>query len=150
MNLIAYFATARCICGSIVRAIHALLRGMAERSRTARTVHFIVYEMLGMCVNHAATERQTKNVQANLTEKISDIEIISVRSETGNTGNGNHVDCVSEITFSTAMTESEVIGAMSESYDLDKDDCSVQKTDDGSYTFYRVTSAPFPDNIEGH
>lgn len=111
---------------------------------------FIVFEMFGMCVNHAATDRQTEKLQADLAENISDIEIISVHSETGNTGNGNHVDCVSEITFSTAMTESEIIGAMSESYDFDKAGCSVNKMDDGSYTFYRVTSAPFPDNIEGH
>ena len=111
---------------------------------------YIVFEIFGMYANHAATDRQTEKLQADLTENISDIEIISVHSETGNTGNGNHVDCVSEITFSTAMTESEVIGAMSESYDFDKDDCSVNKMDDGSYIFYRVTSAPFPDNIEGH
>lgn len=111
---------------------------------------FIIFEMFGMYANHTATDRQTKNLQADLTEKISDIEIISVHSETGNTGNGNHVDCVSEIIFSTVMTESEIIGEMSESYDFDKDDCSVNKMDDGSYIFYRVTSAPFPDNIEGH
>ena len=111
---------------------------------------FIVFEMFGMCVNHAATDRQTEKLQADLAEKLSDVEFISVHSETGNTGNGNHVDCVSEITFSTAMTESEIIGAMSEFYDFDKDDCSVNKTDDGSYTFYWVTSAPFHDNIEGH
>lgn len=111
---------------------------------------FIIFEMFGMYANHAATDRQTKNLQADLTENISDIEIINVYSETGNTGNGNHVDCVSEITFSTAMTESEIIGAMSESYDFDKDDCTVNKMEDGSYTFYWVTSAPFPDNIEGH
>ena len=54
------------------------------------------------------------------------------------------MDCVSEITFSTMMTESEIIGAMSEYYDFDKDGGSVKKTDDGSYTFYQVTSAPFP------
>ncbi|MDE7232706.1 MAG: hypothetical protein K2N37_06510 [Lachnospiraceae bacterium] len=111
---------------------------------------FIVFEMFGICVNHAATDRQTEKLQADLAEKISDVEFISVHSETGNTGNGNHVDCVSEISFSTAMTESEIIGAMSESYDFDKDGCSVNKTDDGSYTFYQVTSAPFPDNIGGH
>ena len=113
-------------------------------------VGYIVFEIFGMYANHAATDRQTEKLQADLTDKISDLEILDVHSETGNTGNGNHVDCVSEITFSTAMTESEIIGAMSESYDFDKDGCSVNKMDDGSYTFYQVTSAPFPDNIEGH
>lgn len=111
---------------------------------------YIIFEIFGMYANHAATDRQTEKLQADLAEKISDVEFISVHSETGNTGNGNHVDCVSEITFSTAMTESEIIGAMSESYDFDKDGCILNKTDDGSYIFYRVTSAPFPDNIEGH
>ena len=111
---------------------------------------FIIFEMFGIYANHAATGRQTEKLQADLMDKISDLEILNVHSETGNTGNGNHVDCVSEITFSTAMTESEIIGAMSESYDFDKDGCSVNKMDDGSYTFYQVTSAPFPDNIEGH
>ncbi len=111
---------------------------------------FIIFEMFGMYANHAATDRQTEKLQVDLTENISDIEIIDVHFETGNTGNGNHVDCVSEITFSTAMTESEIIGVMSESYDFDKDGCSVKKTGDGPYTFYQVTSAPFPDNIEGH
>lgn len=111
---------------------------------------YIIFEIFGMYANHAATDRQTEKLQADLTENVSDIEIIGVHSETGNTGNGNHVDCVSEIIFSTAMIESEIIGAMSESYDFDKDGCSVNKMDDGSYTFYRVTSAPFPDNIEGH
>ena len=60
------------------------------------------------------------------------------------------MECITEITFATEMTESEIIGVMSESFDFDKAGCSVNKTDDGSYTFYRVTSAPFPDNIEGH
>lgn len=112
---------------------------------------FIVFEIFGMCVNHAVTDRQTKRLQADLTERISDIEIINVNSETGNSsGTGNHVECMSMITFSTEMTESEIKAAMPESYDFDKKSCAIRIEEDGSYSIYLETSAPFWDNIEGH
>ena len=88
----------------------------------------IVFEIVGMSVNHAATDRQTKKLQANLTEGISDLEIINVNSETGNSsGTGNHVECMSTITFSTEMNESEIQGAMAAYYDFDNEYYVIRK-----------------------
>ena len=112
---------------------------------------FVLYEMFGMCVNHIATRQQTKQLQTNLERAIPDIEIIDVYSETGNTsGTGNHVDCLSSITFATEMRESEIVSRMSEYYKYDEWSCFVKKTEDGDYLFYLNTSAPFADNLEGH
>lgn len=114
-------------------------------------VIFIVYEYLGMCVNHIATKQQTSTLQRNLENEIPDIEIVSVYSETGNTsGTGNHVECLSSILFSTEMQETEIEDCLSEYYVFDDWDCYVNKTDDGYYIFCIITSAPFSDNIEGH
>ena len=112
---------------------------------------FVLYEILGMCVNHIATQKQTHTLQMNLENEISDIEIISVYSETGNTsGTGNHVDCLSSIIFSTEMQDREIEDSLSKYYVFDEWNCYVNKTDDGYYTMYVNTSAPFADNIEGH
>ncbi len=109
-----------------------------------------LYEIFGMCINHIATKEQTDTLQMNLENEISDIEIVSVYSETGNTsGTGNHVDCLSSITFSTEMQETEIEDCMSKYYEFDGWDCFVNKTDDGYYIIYINTSAPFADNIEG-
>ena len=114
-------------------------------------VIFILYEIFGMCINHIATKRQTDKLQINLENKISDIKIVDVYSETGNTsGTGNHVDCLSAIKFSTKMQESEIENSMSEYYEFNEWSCFVNRTDDGNYVFYLNTSAPFKDNIEGH
>lgn len=114
-------------------------------------ISFILYEVFGMCINHIATERQTAELQNNLESVICDIQIISVSSETGNTsGTGNHVDCLSSITFSTQMQESEIKDSMAEYYELNEWSCYITKTEDGLYLFYLNTSAPFADNIEGH
>lgn len=111
----------------------------------------IVFEISGMCVNHAATDRQTKKLQADLTEGISDIEIIHINSETGNSsGTGNHVECMSTIKFATEMTQSEIEGAMSAYYDFDNECCVIRKEEDEAYSIYLETTAPFWDNIEGH
>ncbi len=110
-----------------------------------------LYEVFGMCVNHMAAREQTDTLQKNLESEIPDIEIVSVYSETGNTsGTGNHVDCLSSITFSTEMQETEIEDRMSEYYVFDGYDCYVNKKDDGYYIIYVNTSAPFADNIEGH
>ena len=114
-------------------------------------VFFILYEIFGMCVNHMATKHQTDQLQANLEKEISDFKIVEVYSETGNTsGTGNHVDCLSAITFSTEMQDMEIKNSMSKYYHFDEWDCFVTKTEDGNYLFYLNTSAPFRDNIEGH
>lgn len=110
-----------------------------------------MYEIFGMCINHIATKEQTNTLWMNLESEISDIEIISVYSETGNTsGTGNHVDCLSSIMFSTKMQEMEIEDCLSEYYVFDEWSCYVNKTEDGYYTIYINTSAPFADNIEGH
>ena len=112
---------------------------------------FMLYEIFGMCVNHIATGRQTKQLQVNLKNEIPDIEIINVYSETGNTGpTGNHVDCLSTVVFSTNMEESEIVNRMSAYYEFNDWYCYVYQTEDGHYLFYLNTSAPFVDNIEGH
>ena len=114
-------------------------------------ISFILYEIFGMCINHLATKQQTDQLQTNLENQISDIEIRNIYSETGNTsGTGNHVNCLSSITFSTQMQESEIKNSMSKYYTFDEWSCYVTKTDDGDYLFYLNTSAPFADNIEGH
>jgi len=110
-----------------------------------------MYQAFGMYVNHNATREQTKTLQMNLESEISDIEIISVYSETGNTsGTGNHVECLSSITFSTEMRETEIEECLSEYYVFDGWNYYLDKTDDGYYIIYINTSAPFADNIEGH
>lgn len=112
---------------------------------------FILYEIFGMCMNHIAVKRQTDRLQVNLASEIPDIEIVSVYSETGNTsGTGNHVDCLSIITFSTEMKESEIKSNMSVYYEFDGWSCYISKTDEGNYSFYLNTSAQFAGNIEGH
>ncbi len=102
---------------------------------------FILYEIFGMCINRIATREQTNTLQMNLENEISDIEIISVYSETGNT---------SVIIFSTKMQEAQIENCMSKYYVFDGWDCYVNKTDDGYYKIYISTSAPFAGNIEGH
>lgn len=107
---------------------------------------FSLYEFIGMCVNHSATRQQT-----NLENEIPDITIVDVYSETGNTsGTGNHVDCLSAVTFSTQMQESEIKNSMSEYYEFNEWSCYLDKTDGGNYLFYLNVPAPFENNIEGH
>jgi hypothetical protein len=111
----------------------------------------ISYEIFGMCMNHRATDRQTGKLEADIREKIGDVKILGIYSETGNTsGTGNHVECLSVITFSTELTAEEIREGMSEAYTFDGWDCYLKPKDEGFYTFYLRTSAPFPNNIEGH
>ena len=117
----------------------------------ALVIVWVLYEIFGMCINHITTKKQTNTLRTNLESEISDIEIISVYSETGNTsGTGNHVDCLSCIIFSTEMRETEIEECMSQYYVFDEWSCYVNKTDDGYYKIYINTLAPFADNIEGH
>lgn len=116
----------------------------------ALPVVWALYEIFGMYINHITTKEQTNTLRTNLESEISDIEIISVYSETGNTsGTGNHVECLSSIIFSTEMRETEIEECMSKYYVFDGWNYYLNKTDDGYYTIYINTSAPFADNIEG-
>ena len=117
----------------------------------ALPVVWALYEIFGMYINHITTKEQTNTLRTNLESEISDIEIISVYSETGNTsGTGNHVECLSSIIFSTEMRETEIEECMSKYYVFDGWNYYLNKTDDGYYIIYINTSAPFADNIEGH
>ncbi len=110
---------------------------------------YIIFEIFGMCVNHISTANQTNKLQDILENKIGDIKFIDIYSETGNTsGTGNHVDCLSKITFSTEMQIGEINNILSEIYD--NDDFILNKDDSGNYKLKLCTSAPFGDNIEGH
>lgn len=112
---------------------------------------FVLYEIFGMGVNHAATNKQTDKLLTNLESAISDIKIIDVYSETGNTsGTGNHVDCLSTVAFSTKLQKTEIEDKLSGYYEFDEWSCFVDETEDGYYLFYLNTAAPFSDNIEGH
>ena len=114
-------------------------------------VIFVLYEVFGMCANNNQTNRQTKQLKAHLESEISDLQIINIYSKTGNTaGTGNHVDCLSSVTFSTQMPVSEIKDKMSKYYTFDEWSCYVSQTENGTYLFYLNTSAPFPNNIEGH
>lgn len=111
---------------------------------------FILSELFGMGVNHFATYRQTNKLRHNLTEGVSDVEILDVYSETGNTGpTGNHVDCLSIISFSSSQPLETIQNSMEKYYEFDEWYCMIYKTEQG-YEFYLNTSAPFADNIEGH
>lgn len=112
---------------------------------------FIAFEILGMCVNHAAADRQTKKLRTDLERGIPDLEILNIHTETGNlSGTGNHVECLSVIDFTTKMAEAEVMSELSDNYDLEREGFFIEQKEDGSYEVYLETSAPFPDNIEGH
>ena len=111
----------------------------------------ILYEVFGMCVNHLATRRQTQQLMAELQTEVSDIEFIDIYSETGNTsGTGNHVDCLSSVTFSTLMPLAELEDRLYRHYSYNEWSCYLSQTEEGYYRFYLNTSAPFADNIEGH
>lgn len=111
---------------------------------------FILFETVGMCVNHIATGIQTKRLKQNLEAAVDDITIIDAQSETGNaSGTGNHVDSVSVVTFQSGKSLDALIGCMAAYYDFDEWLCRIDETDAG-YQFYLNTPAPFADNIEGH
>jgi len=111
---------------------------------------YIIFELFGMCVNHASTDRQTKELKSNLEKAIDDIQFIDIHSQTGNTtGTGNHVDCLSIVIFSTDHSLEEIKEKMSGCYEWNEGSCFIEETEEG-YLFYLNTSAPFVDNIEGH
>lgn len=133
-------------------------------------VIYILFELVGMCVNHISTDRQTDKLQSTLSAAVSDIDIINAKSWTGNTGNGNHVECVSEVTFTSTMDVEDIAAAFSDKNDKDVSDSymgaegsyflvyedkgisSVRFSinENGNCLCRMVKSAPFSDNIEGH
>ncbi|MBO4876875.1 MAG: hypothetical protein J5501_02585 [Ruminococcus sp.] len=112
----------------------------------------ILLEISGMIVNHASTGIQTNRLRRDIVEAFPDTQIISVESETGNTsGTGNHVDCLTRITFSSDLSLSEVQDKLSSSYEWNDLNCYVNETaNKGEYLFFLRKRAPFVNNIEGH
>ena len=107
---------------------------------------FIVIEIVGAIANHAATDKQTKELIAYIEESIEDASIIDTYSFTGNTtGTGNHVECESKVTFNSGMSEDEVSQIFEKKYKY-----HVLEKKDDSYVITVHGDAPFRDNIEGH
>lgn len=112
----------------------------------------ILFEIFGMIVNHASTGIQTNRLRRDIVDAFPDTEIISVESRTGNTsGTGNHVDCLTRITFTSDLSLSEIQNKLSVNYEWSDLGCYVNETDKaGEYLFFLCKRAPFSDNIEGH
>ena len=112
----------------------------------------IIYELAGIAVNQASTSIQTSKLRKEIVEVIPNTEIISAKSQTGNTtGTGNHVDCLSLVTFSYDLSLSEVQDKLDDTYEWNDLSCYVSETDKtGEYLFYLRKRAPFADNIMGH
>lgn len=136
---------------------------------------FIIFEIFGMIVNHAAAGIQTRKL-ANTVKEIDGLEIMDTYSETGNTsGTGNHVDmrtilivrtdkgilslqeCLKEYAdmdewsfqiekLSDVKKAHEEYGYLSRVYDILK----IPDKDEECFLIYYMDSAPFADNIEGH
>ena len=78
----------------------------------------ILIEVFGIIVNHASTGIQTNRLKRDIADSIPDTEIISVESQTGNTtGTGNHVDCLTLITFSSELSLSDVRDKLDDTYE---------------------------------
>lgn len=112
---------------------------------------FILFEIFGACVNHISTGRQTKTLCSDLEAAVTDIDIIEKESQTGNFGNGNHVDSFSKVVFTSDMNDSDIIDALDEKYDFKAIMGASLTTDvEGNHVFMLLSPAPFVDNIEGH
>lgn len=118
----------------------------------ALPIFLVMLEVFGMIVNQASTGIQTSRLRHDIVDTLPDTEIISVDSETGNTtGTGNHVDCLTRITFTSDLSLSEVQNKLSRIYEWNDLSCYVEETDKaGEYLFFLRKRAPFADNIKGH
>ena len=112
----------------------------------------VLFEIFGIIVNHASTGIQTNRLRRDIVAVIPNTEIISVKSQTGNTtGTGNHVDCLSQITFTSDLPLSDVRDKLDSTYEWNDLSCYVKETEKkGEYLFFLRKRAPFADNIEGH
>ncbi len=106
----------------------------------------IVFEIVGYIANHVATNVQTKELRTVIMQEIDDANIIDEYSETGNTsGTGNHVDCLSRISFSSEKDHNTIAQIIDKNFDYWE-----LESENGIYVVTLNTSAPFSDNIEGH
>ena len=137
---------------------------------------FVLYEVMGMAVNHTSSAHQTKNAIKLLNTELSSVEIIDSYTETGNTsGTGNHVDMLTAIIFKTDASLPEIEGLIDRNYGLNEWYCWIEEMEkiaafretapylypfvaemgvsddlERTYLLYINNSAPFVDNIEGH
>lgn len=71
-------------------------------------IGFVFFQIVGMAVNHYATDRQTEELISVVKETVADVDVWDSYSETGNTsGTGNHVDMLSVVVFQTKESEEE-------------------------------------------
>ena len=112
----------------------------------------ILFELFGMIVNHTSTGIQTNRLRRDIADVIPNAEIISVESQTGNTtGTGNHVDCLTQITFKSKLSLSDVRDKLDDTYEWNDLNCYVEEMEEtGEYLFFLRKRAPFANNIEGH
>ncbi|MCR5101392.1 MAG: hypothetical protein K6B41_08560 [Butyrivibrio sp.] len=107
---------------------------------------FITIELFGYAANHVATSKQTKKLTEYVEKSIEDANITDTYSFTGNiSGTGNYVECMSQITFESDISEDTLESIFEEQYkyyelEVNNNNCMVTVYGD----------APFPDNIEGH
>ena len=138
---------------------------------------FVLFEIVGMAVNHYATGRQTKHIINVVRDAVADADVKDSYSETGNTsGTGNHVDMLSVVIFQTKESREETeknirtaypeadewgfyvesIEAIEKNKNEDEwvpgyyDSLSLPEDKNDCYLVYLCKSAPFEDNIEGH
>lgn len=137
---------------------------------------FILYEAVGIAVNHTASAWQTKNAIDLLNKGLSSVEIVDSYTETGNTaGTGNHVDMLTAVVFKTDASLPEIEGLIDRNYGLNEWYCWIEEMEkitafrekgpyfypyvaemevpenlEHTYLLYINNSAPFADNIEGH
>jgi hypothetical protein len=120
-------------------------------------VLFILFEMIGAAVNHAAGDIQTKKFVSAV--RGEGFEIVGTDTFVGNSGNGNHVDLISSVYVRSDRSPDEAKarlngckGQVSAGFP-DEDDLETAGLSDDSGTLLRIrlfNSAPFSDNIEGH
>lgn len=141
---------------------------------------YILYELVGIAVNHHATDCQTKELVSVIKAAVAGADVMDTYSETGNTsGTGNHVDMLSVVVFRTkekgkeleknigegvkTFSEVDEWGFYVESIEAIEsnkktkewvpgyyDKLSLPEDKTDCYLVYLCNAAPFEDNIEGH
>lgn len=118
---------------------------------------FIVFEVFGAIVNHAAGNLQTKRFTGYAAEQ--GFEVLASDTFVGNSGNGNHVDLISSVYVTADRTTEEALALISSCdgspavWTPDEEDLSkagVTPPEEGVLMLRLFNSAPFADNIEGH
>jgi len=136
----------------------------------------VLYEVVGLAVNHAASAQQTRDIVRTLRAGLSQVEIVDRYTETGNTaGTGNHVDMLSAVILRTESGWEEIIKVCQKYDGLDEwsfwvkpmaqvsaareehpylypflERVAVPEDFEDTWLLYMNTDAPFPNNIEGH